>query len=326
MAPDCKELSEDLKKRSVALHKDGRGFKKIANTLKLSYSMVAKTIQRFNRTGSTQNRPRHGASKKFSAHAQHHIQRSCFKNRHRIAASIVAKVKGVRGQPVSRPNPIEHLWVILKQKVSERKLSKIHQSCDAVMEEWKRITVATCEALVNSMPKSLGRKTSEQENNSGHCEVDPDVQPADIYGIPTVNVGGEMKLKCSTFGRHPSSGEVIMYLCKNGVGVKMELLEQKDEHTFIFKNVSEQDSGNYSCVYSLNKYTPNKDQVLNWHRDVRCGYRNGSSSPEPCEYSTIMEDMKPESQQPAGEAPVYGKVQIKKMKKDKTCDAFVLYK
>ncbi len=43
---------------------DGVGYKKIAKTLKLSCSTVAKTIQRFNRTGSTQNRPRHGRPKK----------------------------------------------------------------------------------------------------------------------------------------------------------------------------------------------------------------------------------------------------------------------
>ncbi len=42
MAPHDKELSEDLKKRIVALHKDGVGYKKIAKTLKLSCSMVAK--------------------------------------------------------------------------------------------------------------------------------------------------------------------------------------------------------------------------------------------------------------------------------------------
>ncbi len=47
-----KELSEDLKKRFVALHKDCVGYKKSAKTLKLICST-------FNRTGSTQNRPRH---------------------------------------------------------------------------------------------------------------------------------------------------------------------------------------------------------------------------------------------------------------------------
>ncbi|KAF7245761.1 Nuclease EXOG, mitochondrial [Varanus komodoensis] len=45
-------------------------------------------------------------------------------------------------------NPIEHLCSILKWKVEERKVSNIHQLRDVVMEEWKRIPVATCEALV----------------------------------------------------------------------------------------------------------------------------------------------------------------------------------
>ncbi len=70
MAPHGKELSEDLKKRIVALHKDGVGYKKIAKTLKL----VAKTIQWFNRTGSPQNSPRHGRPKKLSVRAQRHIR------------------------------------------------------------------------------------------------------------------------------------------------------------------------------------------------------------------------------------------------------------
>ncbi len=97
MAPHGKELSEDLKKRIV----DGVGYKKIAKTLKLSCSTVAKTIQWFNRTGSTQNRPRHGRPKKLSARAQRHIQRLCLGNRHMSAASIAAEVEGVGGQPVS---------------------------------------------------------------------------------------------------------------------------------------------------------------------------------------------------------------------------------
>ncbi len=88
-------------KRIVALHKDGVGYKKIANTLKLSCSTVAKTIQRFNRTGSTQNRPRHCRPKKLSARAQYHIQRLCLGNRRMSAASIAAEIEGVGSQPFS---------------------------------------------------------------------------------------------------------------------------------------------------------------------------------------------------------------------------------
>ncbi len=89
------------KKRIVALHKDGVGYKKNAKTPKLSCSTVTKTIQRFDRTGSTQNRPRYGWPKKLSAHAQRHTQRLCLGNRCMNAASIAAEVEGVRGQPVS---------------------------------------------------------------------------------------------------------------------------------------------------------------------------------------------------------------------------------
>ncbi len=64
-------------------------------------------------------------------------------------------------------NPIEHLWGILKLKVGERKVSNIHQICDVVMEEWKRTPVATCEALVNSMPK---RVKAVLDNHGGHTK------------------------------------------------------------------------------------------------------------------------------------------------------------
>ncbi len=86
--------SEDLTKIIVALHKDGAGYEKIAKTLQLSCRTVAKTIQQFNRTGSTQNRPLHGRPKKLSARAQRHIQRLCLGNRHMSAVSIAAEVEG----------------------------------------------------------------------------------------------------------------------------------------------------------------------------------------------------------------------------------------
>ncbi len=62
---------------------------------------------------------------------------------------------------------IDNLWGILKRKVEECKVSNIHQLHDVVMEEWKRTPVATCEALVNSMPK---RVKSVLENNGGQTK------------------------------------------------------------------------------------------------------------------------------------------------------------
>ena len=102
MARHGKELSEDLKKRIVALHKDGLGYKKIAKTLKLSCSTVARTIQRLNRTGSTLNRPCHGRPKELSARAQHHIQRLSLGSR-RMSAAEVEEVGGGVSLSVLRP-------------------------------------------------------------------------------------------------------------------------------------------------------------------------------------------------------------------------------
>ncbi len=123
MAPHGKLLSEDLKKRIVALHKDGIGYKKIAKTLKLSCSSVAKTIQWFNRTGSTQNRPRHGRPKKLSARAQRHIQGLCLGNRRMSAASIAARLKG-RGVSLSvlRPHAAHCIKLVCMAVVPEGSL------------------------------------------------------------------------------------------------------------------------------------------------------------------------------------------------------------
>ncbi len=85
------------KKTTVALHKDGVGYNKIAKTLKLSCSTVAKTIQWFNRTDSTQKKFCHCWPKKLSASVQRQIQRLCLGNRHMSAAEVEA----VGGQPVS---------------------------------------------------------------------------------------------------------------------------------------------------------------------------------------------------------------------------------
>ena len=95
MAPHVKELSEDLKRRIVALHEDGQGYKKIANTLKLSCSTVAKIIQRFKRSGSPQNRPRIGRPKKLSARSECQIQMLSLKDRRRSPVSITAEIEEV---------------------------------------------------------------------------------------------------------------------------------------------------------------------------------------------------------------------------------------
>ncbi len=89
MAPHGKELSEDLRIRIVALHKDGRPrLQEVGTPWKPSYSTVARVIQRFSKTGFTRNMPHKGRSKKLSPCAVRQVQKLASKNRRMSAASI----------------------------------------------------------------------------------------------------------------------------------------------------------------------------------------------------------------------------------------------
>ncbi len=101
MAPHGEELSKDLRKIIVCLHKDGLGYKNISTTLKLSHSTVAKVIQRFSKTGSTQNRPRQGRPTKLSPRDVRRVQKLASENRRRSARSIAEEVAATGCQLVS---------------------------------------------------------------------------------------------------------------------------------------------------------------------------------------------------------------------------------
>ncbi len=52
-------------------------------------------------------------------------------------------------------NPIEHLWGILKRQVEHHSPSSIQSLKEVILEEWKKIDLAKCRQLVNSMPRRL---------------------------------------------------------------------------------------------------------------------------------------------------------------------------
>ena len=111
------------------------------------------------------------------------------KDRRRSAVSIATEIEEVGGQSVSAHtirrtqqeigvHGCHHRRKLLlktihiyggfsKGKVEVHKVSNIHQLRDVVMEEWKSIPLATCEALVNSMQR---RVKSIQDNDGGHTK------------------------------------------------------------------------------------------------------------------------------------------------------------
>nr|XP_014030874.1 unnamed protein product [Salmo salar] len=86
---------------------------------------------------------------------------------------------------------------------------------------------------------------------------DKKIYPAKIFGPSNVTEGEKVNFKCSTTGIRGPEDKLHFYLCKNGVGMKMKVLEKgENDAIFTMKNVTREDSGNYSCVYTRDKPVP----------------------------------------------------------------------
>lgn len=66
--------------------------------------------------------------------------------------------------------------------------------------------------------------------------------------------GDDMDVKCVVF-EATTQNSLYMYLLKNGIGVRMEVIKGQ-EANFTLIEVSKEDSGDYSCVYSVRKFHP----------------------------------------------------------------------
>ncbi len=130
------------KKRMVALYKDGVGYKNIAKTLKLSCGMVVKTILRFNRTGSTQNKSHHGQQKKLS-HMFNVISRCCvWEIDVWVLPALLQRLKGWGvSLSVLRPNAAHCIKLVCIAVVPEGSLCKqfAEDKQTKDMDFWKHV-------------------------------------------------------------------------------------------------------------------------------------------------------------------------------------------
>ncbi len=83
MAPHRREMSQDLRKKIIYLHKKGEGYKKISKALLISQNTVAKVVQTFKKDGTatiSQRRP--GRPRKLTPRQERLLMRRVEENRH----------------------------------------------------------------------------------------------------------------------------------------------------------------------------------------------------------------------------------------------------
>ncbi len=130
MAPHGREMSQDLRKKIIYLHKKGEGYKKISKALLISQNTVAKVVQTFNKDGTatiSQRRP--GRPRKLTPRQERLLMRRVEENRHASSLqlsllNVSKEVESQLGVTISR----DTIWRTLQRMacmgaIHERSLS-----------------------------------------------------------------------------------------------------------------------------------------------------------------------------------------------------------
>ncbi len=103
MAPHGREMSQDLRKKMISLHKKGEGYKKISKALLISQNTVAKVVQIFKKDGTatiSQRRP--GRPRKLTPRQEHLLMRRVEENWHASSLQLSKEVESQTGVTISR--------------------------------------------------------------------------------------------------------------------------------------------------------------------------------------------------------------------------------
>ncbi len=102
MAPHGREMSQDLRKKIIYLHKKGEGYKKISKALLISQNTVAKVVHTFKKDGTTtisQRRP--GRPRNLTPRQERLLVNRVEENRHASSLQLSKEVESQTGVTIS---------------------------------------------------------------------------------------------------------------------------------------------------------------------------------------------------------------------------------
>ncbi len=98
-----REMSQDLRKKIISLHKKVEGYKKISKALLISQNTVAKVVQTFKKDGTatiSQRCP--GRPRKLTPRQERLLMRRVEENRHASSLQLSKEVESHTGVTISR--------------------------------------------------------------------------------------------------------------------------------------------------------------------------------------------------------------------------------
>ncbi len=127
MAPHGREMSQDLRKKIISLHKKGEGYKKISKALLISQNTVAKVVQTFKKdVTATISQRRPGRPRKLTPRQECLLMRRVEENRHASSLQLSKEVESQTGVTISRDNNTAytaeewHAWVLSTKEASPK--------------------------------------------------------------------------------------------------------------------------------------------------------------------------------------------------------------